>query len=142
VSFTMSGFNHVGITVGDLDATLEWYERVFGVKPERIDHNDYEILGTMVRLPGAENRLAFVTVGGTRIGLSEYLNPKGKPFDLDNCDVGATHCCLETDDIHAAYESMTADGVEFSAPPFEAAPGVWYTYFRDCNGIQFELLQP
>lgn len=37
----MSSFgdmHHVGITVRDLEASLPWYEQIFGLKPEFIAH--------------------------------------------------------------------------------------------------------
>ena len=141
MSVQISGVHHVGVAVADLDATLAWYQRVFGVEPDSIETIANDVQSTMAELPDVELRLAFVTVGGARIGLSEYLSPKGEDYALRTCDVGAFHTCLQVDDIRDTYEQMLALGVEFAAPPAEVAPGAWYTYFRDCNNLQFEMVQ-
>jgi catechol 2,3-dioxygenase-like lactoylglutathione lyase family enzyme len=141
MSVQISGFHHIGVAVEDLDATLDWYKRVFGVSPDSIQRIAGDVQSRMAKLPEADLRLAFVTVGGARIGLSEYHAPRGRGYELRTCDVGAFHTCLEVDDIQQTYEELKGLGVEFAAPPAEVAPGAWYTYFRDCNNLQFELVQ-
>ena len=141
MSVHIRGFHHVGVAVADLDATLAWYRKVFGVEPDSIERIANDVQSTMAELEDVELRLAFVTVGGARIGLSEYASPRGDAYTLRTCDVGAFHTCLQVDDLRQTYADMLELGVEFAAPPAEVAQGAWYTYFRDCNGLQFELVQ-
>jgi len=45
--------HHVGITVRDLEVSLEWYERVFGVTREFIAHGSGPELSAAVQATGA-----------------------------------------------------------------------------------------
>lgn len=141
MSVQINAFHHLGLAVADLDATLAWYRKVFGVEPDSIETIANATQSTMAELPDVELRLAFVHLGGTRIGLSEYLSPRGAEYALRTCDVGASHICIHVEDIHQAYEDMRALDVAFVAPPAEVGEGAWYTYFRDPNGLQFEMVQ-
>ncbi|MGE3288461.1 MAG: VOC family protein [Pseudonocardia sp.] len=55
---TMPAITHVAITVTDLDASVEWYNRVLGVKPILDEdtgpfrHVVYELNGTLLGLHG------------------------------------------------------------------------------------------
>ena len=55
---TMPAINHVAVTVTDLDASVEWYNRVLGVKPVLDEdtgpfrHVVYELSGTLLGLHG------------------------------------------------------------------------------------------
>lgn len=47
---------------------------------------------------------------------------------------------FHTDDLDRAYREMTAQGVEFAAPPSRHAWGTW-SVFRDTEGNRFALQQ-
>ena len=55
---TMPAINHVAVTVTDLDGSVEWYNRVLGVKPVLDEdtgpfrHVVYELGGTLLGLHG------------------------------------------------------------------------------------------
>src|SRR5262245_24956477 len=52
----------------------------------------------------------------------------------------AGNVLLTTDDAHAAYEELTARGIEFVEPPEERPYGI-DSAFRDPSGNQFRLTQ-
>jgi len=142
-----STIHHMGITVRDLEESIAFYSEAFGLKV--VDRAVFggEELGKVVRVPGAELEYAFMAGENAVLELIEYKTPKGKPFGLQNNDIGAAHCCFVVDDLDATYERLLAMGVDFNAPP-QSAPdippfdGLKYTYFRDPNGITIELMQP
>jgi catechol 2,3-dioxygenase-like lactoylglutathione lyase family enzyme len=147
---TTGSVHHIGIPVRDLDRSLEFYKGLAGVvDPESIIEFDVwgEALSAHVGLPDAEIRIAFLPVGNNNIELLQYRNPIGRATERANCDIGSVHVCFEVGDIAAAYEELTAQGVEFSAPPFTYGPeygaieGFTFAYFRDPDGTQLELLQ-
>ena len=80
------GINHVALEVGDLDAALEFYGRVF----------DFELRG---RIPG----MAFLDMGDQFLALSEG---RSAPADADR------HFGLVVDDKDAARERLHEAGVE------------------------------
>jgi len=52
----------------------------------------------------------------------------------------AGNVLLTTDDVQAAYEELTARGIEFVEPPEERPYGI-DSGFRDPSGNQFRLTQ-
>jgi catechol 2,3-dioxygenase-like lactoylglutathione lyase family enzyme len=56
--------------------------------------------------------------------------------------VGAAHLAFVVGDIQAAYEELTAEGVEFLSEPNTDRYGERWVYFRDPDGITVELMQP
>jgi catechol 2,3-dioxygenase-like lactoylglutathione lyase family enzyme len=141
------GLDHSGIPVGDLERSLRFYSDVFGAEPEFVTEYGDASLSEQLRLPNPRMRIAFLRIGeDLGIELLEYLDPPGKPYELRDCDVGATHLCLEVDDIDEAYRELRARGVDVYAQPFsETAPGPFHgdqwLFFKDPDGVSFELVQ-
>jgi catechol 2,3-dioxygenase-like lactoylglutathione lyase family enzyme len=143
-----SRLHHVGIPVSDLDRSVAWYEHVLGLVLDKRAPSSGEALSRAVEVPEAEMNVAFLAVGGhLLLELLEYTSPRGRPYALANCDVGAVHVCFEVDDIQAAHADLTAAGIAFNHPPIELGPdagdleGYWFAYFRDPDGVQLELFQ-
>jgi catechol 2,3-dioxygenase-like lactoylglutathione lyase family enzyme len=80
------GINHVALEVGDLDAALELYGRLF-----------------QFTLRGRGPRMAFVDMGDQFIALAE-----GRSQDPD----GGRHFGLVVDDVDAARRAAEAEGLE------------------------------
>ena len=147
----LRGFHHIGVPVRSLEKSLAWYRAMFGIEPEFFAESEGPATSAAVQLEGARVRVAFLTVGGTYLELLEYDNPIGADFRVDggfrlrNCDVGAIHLAIEVDSIDAAYQKLRAGGAEFSVEPslIEEGPltGHKFCYFRDPDGIQFELFE-
>lgn len=137
--------HHVGLTVKDLDRSLAFYERMFGVRPDFVTSGSGEQLSDAVGVPGANLRFAFLSFGETHVELLSYDNERQEVFDRRNCDVGSPHLCILVDDIHARCRELREKGVEFFAEPFhiDGGPldGCWFVYFQDPDGITLELFQ-
>jgi catechol 2,3-dioxygenase-like lactoylglutathione lyase family enzyme len=139
------GIQHVGVPVRNMARSLAWYRDVFELEPEFTMEADGPDTSAAVQLPEVRITAAFLNVGNTYLELLEYHEPVGEDFALRNCDVGAIHICFDVDDIDAAYARLSARGAEFSAPPaaIDEGPlaGYRFAYFRDPDGIQFELFE-
>jgi catechol 2,3-dioxygenase-like lactoylglutathione lyase family enzyme len=137
--------HHVGLTVKDLNKSLEWYGRMFGVEPVFVTYAEGDELATAVGVPRARLNFAFLRFGETDVELLSYDNDRDDTFDRRNCDVGAPHLCILVDDINVSYLELKAKGVEFFAEPLhiEGGPldGCWFVYFRDPDGITLELFE-
>jgi predicted enzyme related to lactoylglutathione lyase len=83
------GINHVALEVGDLEAALEFYGRLFAL----------ELRG---RVPG----MAFVDMGDQFLALQESRQPDGG---------GGRHFGLVVDDLDAARAALQAAGVELAS---------------------------
>lgn len=145
VGVHLVGVHHVGVPVRNLEESLTWYRDVFGLSPSFIQRSHGPQASQTVQLPDADLRFAFLEVGPVVIELLEYTNPRGRDFALRNCDVGAMHICLEVDDIDDAFRRLADVGTDFSIAPTTHGPGPVEghrcCYFRDPNGLQFELWQ-
>lgn len=139
--------DHAGIPVGDLDRSLRFYRDVFGLEPEFVtDYGDPSLAGRL-RVDDPQIKVAMIMLAdGLRIELLQYLGPEPRQLNLRDCDIGATHLCLEVDDIDEAHRALTQLGVDVYAEPFlEAEPGPFHgtkwLFFKDPDGISFELVQ-
>ncbi|MBL7164602.1 MAG: VOC family protein [Anaerolineales bacterium] len=54
---------------------------------------------------------------------------------------GIDHLCFVVDDVDAAFEELSAKGIQFDLEPMEYA-GSKIAYFKDPNGIDIELMLP
>jgi len=137
--------HHVGITVRDMDESLQWYERVFDVKPEFIAPGSGDDLAKAVGVPNCSLRFAFLRFGSCVVELLHYDNEREDTFDRSNADVGSTHVCIEVTDLRKTYDELRAKGVEFLAPPLHIDDGPLaggsFVYFKDPNGVTLELSQ-
>ena len=73
--------HHVGITVRDLEESLQWYERIFDVQPEFIAHGSGADLAKAVGVPDCDLRFAFLPFGSCVIELLCYANERQDTFD-------------------------------------------------------------
>ncbi|WP_253738520.1 VOC family protein [Halohasta salina] len=133
--------HHVGVTVDDLDRTVDFYRDVLGLPVVAEFDVDGAAFATGVGIDGASARFVHLDGGGVRIELVAY-EPAGEGQSTPQLnDAGATHIGLETDDIDAVYESLPAD-VETVSPPQTTATGTRILFVRDPEGNLIELLEP
>ena len=137
--------HHVGITVRDLEKSLEWYERVFDVKREFIAEGTGPELARAVGVPDVRLRFAFLRFGSCVVELLCYDNERQETFDRSNADVGSAHVCIEVPDLQKAYDDLLAKGIEFLAPPLHIDDGPLaggsFVYLKDPDGVTLEISQ-
>ncbi|MCW2530326.1 MAG: putative Glyoxalase [Pseudonocardiales bacterium] len=143
MAYSIQGVHHVGITVRDVQRSLDWYATMFDLTRQAVNHGEGQDLSRSVQVPGAELSFSMMRVGGTRIEFLQYHEPVGADFDRGNNDVGSTHVCLEVSDIDAAYADLRGKGAIFSGPPVQITEGGLagsrWAYLRDPDGIQLEI---
>jgi catechol 2,3-dioxygenase-like lactoylglutathione lyase family enzyme len=141
----IGNLHHVGITVRDLESSLQWYERTFGLTREFIAHGTGSDLSTAVGVKDANLRFAFLRFGNCVVELLCYDNERDETFERSNADVGSTHVCIDVPDLQAAYDDLRAGGIEFLAPPLHIddgpLAGCSFVYFKDPNGVTLELFE-
>ena len=140
-------FDHVAVTVSDLDRSLAFYCDLLGL--QRAGNHDLEG-ETISRMTGKERvhmrvvRLLCPQTPGIHIDLQQYLDPPGKQSDSKLGDVANGHFCVEVDDIEKASEQLKAKGVEFFSDPvdfdLEDAGKISCVFFLDPDGYVLELV--
>lgn len=112
----MSGiqrFDHVGITVADLDAAMAFFVRL-GCEVEGRTFVEGEFLDTVCGIPGSRTEIVMLRPpgGGTALELSTFVRPDlepGLPDAMANT-VGLRSVAFEVDDIQAVVDGLAADG--------------------------------
>jgi catechol 2,3-dioxygenase-like lactoylglutathione lyase family enzyme len=139
--------HHIGITVKDLDRSLEWYNKMLGITPEAIGGGSGPSLSTGVGIPDVSVRFAFLHFPNCVIELMDYSTPRRiETFERSIVDTGSAHVCIEVPDIHESYSSLAKRGVDsFLSEPVKIEGGMldgaWFVYFQDPDGIILELFQ-
>jgi len=70
--------HHTGLSVTDMEKSLSLYRDVLGMEVEwDLTIKDIPAFGTIIGLPGVEERIAMMKLNNCRIELFQFLNPKG-----------------------------------------------------------------
>jgi len=132
---TITGIHHFSPTVRDVEASAEWYQKVFGLErvPVTFPHYEREETGYAVLLIDPNSGLA--------IGLHENKDNQGEQFD--ECRTGLDHIGFNVSDraqMEQWVEHLSAIGVEHSGIRDVKEPMPFSTLvFRDPDNIQLEL---
>lgn len=137
-------FHHVGITVSNLERAVEWYGKVFGLKPGVALEVSGESGARVLRLPPHVHRAALLPVGNFAIELLEFI-PTRKPMEMRQDDVGYVYICFAVDDLEDVYKRLTAAGIDFHTEPLYAEEGQIagskFCVMRDPDGKTIELVE-
>jgi glyoxylase I family protein len=147
MSFRVIAADHTGITVSNLERSLEFWRDVLGFEFSHRAHQTSEMASEITGVPGAEIKLAVVKApGGHKIELLEYLGPPDrKHVNLRPCDVGSVHVALTVDKLDAILEKIAASGWKAAGKPqtLKTGPnaGKRVVYVRDPDGTTIEFMQ-
>ena len=141
--------DHTGITVSNLERSLDFWQNVLGLELSHRVHQTGELAAEITGVPGAEISLAVLKVpGGHKIELLQYLAPADRKQNVDfrPCDVGSVHVALTVDDLNAVLEKIAASGWKAGRKPqtLTTGPnaGKRVIYVRDPDGTTIEFMQP
>lgn len=106
-------FDHVGITVDDLDTATEFFVGL-GLEVEGRLFVEGEFLDTVCGIPGARTEVVMLRPpgGGTALELGRFVRPDpvpGSPAAMAN-ELGLRNVCFEVTDLRATLDSLAAAG--------------------------------
>jgi glyoxylase I family protein len=124
------GFEHIGMTSGDLDRTIAFYCGLLGFK-------------LVLRKPQIKGEAAFLDAGG---GMLEVFapGPVDAVRDVPPHEAGVRHLTFAFTDIGAMIEKLAAAGVEIIEQPRIAHNTEMFkrvSFVRDPDGIIVELVE-
>lgn len=124
---------HVGISVADMEESLEWYKR----------NLDFELVSDEY-VPPLKARICFIRNGDFELELFEYDDPKPIPADrlTPNTDlqtVGTKHVAFYTADMAALKTRFVANGVDIAHEVTMGGDAVMFV--RDNSGALIEFIQ-
>src|SRR3954451_16014756 len=120
-------FGYTILYVGDVEASVDFYERALGLKP-RLVHDS----GEYAELETGATALAFASHGLAAQNVPSLAPGSGNSFEV----------CLVTEDVSAGFEQAVGAG---AAPVSEPATKPWgqeVAYVRDPDGVLVELASP
>ncbi|MFI8535076.1 VOC family protein [Streptomyces aquilus] len=137
-------FDHVGITVADLDAVTAFFVSL-GLEADRKMAVEGEFLDTVIGMTGARTEIVMLRVpgGGTTLELSSFARPKhlpGSPAAPAN-ELGLRNIAFEVHDLQAAVDHAALHGYGLVGGIGEYE-GVWrMAYVRGPEGIIVSLAE-
>lgn len=137
-------FDHVGLTVADLDAATAFFVGL-GLEVEGTGEVQGEFVETVCAIPGAHCRIVMLRVpgDGPRLELSSFVTPdhlSGSPTALAN-EVGLRNVSFEVGDLQAAVDAVAADGYGLVGGVGEYQGSVRMAYMRGPEGIVVSLFE-
>jgi catechol 2,3-dioxygenase-like lactoylglutathione lyase family enzyme len=137
-------FDHVGITVADLDAVTAFFVAL-GLEVEGRMFVEGEFLDTVIGIPNSRTEIVMLRPpdGGTRLELSSFVRPDhlpGSPAAPAN-ELGLRNVAFEVTDLQAAVDRVAEDGFGLVGGIGEYE-GAWkMAYVRGPEGIIVSLAQ-
>jgi len=136
---------HVGISVTDLERSIEFYRDRLGFQYLSRIHVAGEPSDTLLSLSGVDLHAAYLERDGLRIELLYYESPKSpaaeRPRPMN--EIGWTHLSLRVDDLAGLVAELRERGVRvvdttrIDIPAFGAAA----VMIEDPDGVKIELVQ-
>ena len=139
----ITGMNHTGIVVSDLDEAVEFYRDVIGFKLMYRRERSGGVIGQVVGYPDTHLKAAFLEITeGQHLELIQYLSPPptDRPTEERNV-LGACHLAFDVDSTEDTYVSLISRGAKKLNPPVEVAPGRTICYLQDPFGNWIELVE-
>lgn len=144
----MNSVHHIGITVSDLEESIDFYYRILGLEFAKAPTDVFggEELSRGVGILGASLRLVMFKAGSTLIELIEYSAPESPVNEpLPSNAYGASHIAFEVNDIESEKRRLEREGVHFLSDinVVDEGPlaGWKWVYFLDPDGISHELVE-
>jgi catechol 2,3-dioxygenase-like lactoylglutathione lyase family enzyme len=153
-------FNHVGLTVSSLEASLDFYTRLVGLVPFDAGSrgaaaartaSGVEVLetgspkfGELTSNPGAAIRFAFVQSPDGRLVLQlvEYVAGGETPIEPDHSRPGSPHISLYVDDVASRFATARASAPSAVASALvDITPTMRSFYLTDPDGVPVEFIE-
>jgi catechol 2,3-dioxygenase-like lactoylglutathione lyase family enzyme len=137
-------FDHVGITVADLDAVTGFFVGL-GLEVEGRMFVEGEFLDTVCGIPDSRTEIVMLRPpdGGTALELSSFVRPDhepGSPRAMAN-EPGLRNVAFEVHDLHAVVDRLGADGFGLVGGVGEYEGSWRMAYVRGPEGIIVSLAE-
>ena len=137
-------FDHVGITVADLDSVTAFFVGL-GLEVEGTGHVEGEFVETVCGIPGAQCEIAMLRTpdGVARLELASFVRPDhvpGSPAPMAN-ELGLRNVSFEVNDLPAVVDAVAKDGYGLIGGIGEYENSVRMAYVRGPEGIIVNLFE-
>jgi catechol 2,3-dioxygenase-like lactoylglutathione lyase family enzyme len=137
-------FDHVGITVADLDAATAFFVGL-GLEVEGRTFVEGEFVDTVTGIPGSRSHIVMLRLpeGGTGLELSSFVQPDhepGSPTAMAN-ELGLRNVSFEVDDLQATVDRLAGEGYGLVGGIGEHENSWRMAYVRGPEGIIISLAE-
>lgn len=141
---TIRRFDHVGVTVADLDAVTDFFVGL-GLEVEGRTFVEGEFLDTVCGIPDSRTEIVMLRApdGGARLELARFVRPDsvpGSPEAMAN-ELGLRNVSFEVDDLQAALDWAKGEGHGLVGGVGEFEGAVRMAYVRGPEGIVVSLFE-
>jgi len=141
---SVRSFDHVGITVADLDAAAAFFVGL-GFEVEGRMFMEGEFVDTVIGIPNSRSEILTLVPpdGGTRLELSTFLSPDHEPGSPESMstELGLRNVAFVVDDLQAEVDRLAADGYGLIGG-IGQYENIWrMTYVRGPEGIIVALAE-
>ena len=137
-------FDHVGITVADLDVVTAFFVGL-GLEVEGRMFMEGEFVDTVIGIPNSRSEIVTLLLpdGGTRLELSSFVRPDHEPGSPDAMatELGLRNVSFEVEDLHAILHRLAADGYRLVGGVGQYEQMWRMAYVRGPEGIIVSLAQ-
>lgn len=141
---TIKRFDHVGITVRDIDTVMEFFVGL-GFELEGRAQMEGQFVDTVIGIPGSHSEIATLRLpdGGTSLELSSFVRPDHEPGNPEamSTELGLRNLTFEVEDLPAVLDQLAAQGYGLVGGMGEWE-GAWrMAYVRGPEGIIVSLAE-
>jgi len=145
----VKGVDSIGLTVSDLDRSIDFYSSVLHFQKVSEAETDGESYEHLAGVFGLRTRTARMRLGEEYIELTEFLAPRGRPAPVDarSNDGWFQHIAIIVNDMDRAYQWLREHKVQHASSGPQLLPawnknagGIRAFYFRDPDGHPLEIL--
>jgi len=125
--------DHVAVAVKDLDGAVSMFEKLFGLKPSKIEE-----------VPDQGVKAALIHIGDTELEFIQPINPNsGVAKFLENKGEGIHHICIEVDNTDAELNRIASKGGQLIDKQGRKglAGRIGFIHPKSVNGVLIELAQ-
>ena len=133
---------HVGLTVSDLDASIEFYRDVVGMRLTTRLETGGPWFDELTHNHDAAIEVAMLELGGVTLQLVDYRRAGGEPALIAHHRPGSPHLSIEVDDVDDRHAAITATGRHRPTRIVDiAGTSIRSFYVEDPDGVPVEFLQ-
>jgi catechol 2,3-dioxygenase-like lactoylglutathione lyase family enzyme len=145
----VAGVESIGVTVSDLERSVDFYTRVLSFKKTGEREFDGEQWEHLYGVFGLRVRTARLQLGDEALDLMQFLAPEGRPLPADSRsnDRWFQHIAIIVSDLDRAYAQLRAHNIRYASSGPQRLPnwnknagGIGAFYFRDPDGHVLEIL--
>ena len=144
---SLLGVNHIGLSVRNLDASLDFYQRATGFKVVRREVvRNNSAADKLYGYEGVEYEVAVLEAPNMLFELREFRHNRDQPISkMPVQGPGMTHTCFQSPAHLSGYDKFKRAGAEIlsrgNGPVDLLGAGVTYAYAYDPEGNMVELEQ-